>query len=43
MPPAFTGLCASLSNLAVSLNAGQDKAANDTLVLFEPAPNQRRI
>ena len=36
MPPSFTGAVRdSLSNLAASLNAGKDKAANDSFVLFE--------
>ena len=36
MPPSFTGAARdSLSNLAASLNAGKDKAANDSFVLFD--------
>ena len=36
MPPSFTGAVRdSLSNLAASLNAGKDKAANDSFVLFD--------
>ena len=36
MPPAFTAATRdSLSNLAASLNAGKDKAASDSFVLFD--------
>ena len=36
MPPSFTGAVRdSLSNLAASLAAGNDKAANDSFVLFD--------
>ncbi len=36
MPPCFTGAVRdSLSNLAASLNAGKDKAANDSFMLFD--------
>ncbi len=36
MPPCFTGAARdSLSNLAASLGAGKDKAANDRFVLFD--------